>query len=147
MPAASGRLRHPLFGDVLDHSCKQIELLLPIFAVAVEPDRGLEDWTGVQPAATDPAGALLPHQTCPNEHLNVLGDRLQRDCERGRDFRHQELAAIESDQDRAAHRVGQCGKYLVEAIFIIECGALHYLKLWGHGLAFINYADYIQQNS
>src|SRR5262245_42097064 len=100
-PAASGRpvLQATLFGAVLDRGGEQIELLLPIPAVAIEPDGGLEDWTGVEPAAADATAALLPHQPGPHQHLDVLGDRLQRHWERSCNLRDQKLAAIEGSEN------------------------------------------------
>ena len=56
---------------------ERVELRLPVFAVAVEPQRGLEDRPGVEAAPADPAGALLLDEAGPDQHLDVARYRLQ----------------------------------------------------------------------
>jgi hypothetical protein len=63
---------------------ERVELRLPVLAVAVEPQRGLEDRPGVEAAPADPAGALLFDETGPDQHLDVARHRLQRNGERRR---------------------------------------------------------------
>src|SRR5689334_20182857 len=66
-------LRHPLRSrwrgsprraciDVRERRREQIELLLPVLAVAVHPYGGIEQRSGVQTAAADAAAALLLDQ-------------------------------------------------------------------------------------
>ena len=93
---------------------ERVELRLPVFAVAVEPQRSVEDRTGVEPAAANSAGALLLDEAGADQHLDVARHRLQRDVERGGQLRDQQIRAIEPGQHRAADRVGQRGEHAVE---------------------------------
>ena len=93
---------------------ERVELRLPVFAVAVEPQRGVEDRSGVEAAPADAAGALLPDEAGADEDLDVAGHRLQRNFERRGQLRDQQFRAIEPDQHRAPDRVGQRGEHAVE---------------------------------
>jgi len=62
---------------VVEPGGKRVELRLPVFAVAVEPQRGLEDRAGFEPAAADPAGALLRDEAGADQNLNVARHGLQ----------------------------------------------------------------------
>ena len=93
---------------------ERVELRLPVFAVAVEPQRGLEDRPGLEPAPADPPGALLLYEAGPDQHLDVARHRLQRDVERRRQFRDEQVLAIEPGQHSAPDRIGQRGKDVVE---------------------------------
>ena len=93
---------------------ERVELRLPVLAVAVEPQRGLEDRPGVEPAPADPAGALLLDEAGADKDLDVARHRLQRNVEPLGELRHQELAALEMHEDRAPHRIGQRREHLVE---------------------------------
>jgi hypothetical protein len=93
---------------------ERVELRLPILAVAVEPQRGLEDRPGVEPAPADPARALLLDEAGPDQHLDVARHRLQRDVERRRQLRDEQILAIEPRQHRAPDRIGERSKDAVE---------------------------------
>jgi len=93
---------------------ERVELRLPILAVAVEPQRGLEDRPGVEPAPADPARALLLDEAGPDQHLDVARHRLQRDVERRRQLRDEQVLTIEPRQHRPPDRVGKRGKDAVE---------------------------------
>ena len=93
---------------------KGVELRLPVFAVAIEPQRGLEDRAGFEPAAADPAGALLRDEAGPDQDLDVARHGLQRDIERRGQFRDEQILAIEPRQHRAPDGVGERGKDTVE---------------------------------
>ena len=93
---------------------ERVELRLPILAVAVEPQRGLEDRPGVEPAPADPAGALLFYEAGADKDLDVARHRLQRNVERCRQLRDEQILAIEPRQHRAADRIGKRGKDAVE---------------------------------
>jgi len=62
---------------VVEPGGKGVELRLPVFAVAIEPQRGLEDRAGFEPAAADPAGALLRDEAGPDQNLDVARHGLQ----------------------------------------------------------------------
>lgn len=87
---------------------------LPVLAVAVEPKRGVEDRPGIKPAPADPAGALLLDESGADQHLNVSRYSLKRDVERRRQFRDEQILAVEARQDRAPDRVGKRGEDAVE---------------------------------
>ena len=93
---------------------ERVELRLPILAVAVEPQRGLEDRPGVEPAPADPAGALLLDEAGPDQHLDVARHRLQRDVERRCELRDEQVVTIEPRQHRPPDRIGERGKDAVE---------------------------------
>ena len=96
---------------------ERVELRLPIFAVAIEPQRGLEDRPGFEPAAADPAGALLRDEAGPDQDLDVARHGLQRDIERRGQFRDEQILAVEPREHRAPHRIGQRGEDAVEQRF------------------------------
>jgi len=62
---------------VIEPGGERVELRLPIPAIAVEPQRRLEDRPGFEPAAADPARALLLDEAGPHEDLDVARHRLQ----------------------------------------------------------------------
>src|SRR5262245_25767244 len=64
--------------DIAYGGGQQVELRLPILAVTVEPDRGVEDRPRRQAAAADAPGPFLRHQPGAHQHLNVLRHRLDR---------------------------------------------------------------------
>jgi hypothetical protein len=92
---------------VIEPGGERVELRLPVFAVAVEPQRRLEDRSRFEAAAADPAGALLRDEAGPHEDLDVARHRLQRDVERRGQFRDEQILAVEPRQHRAAHRIGK----------------------------------------
>ena len=93
---------------------ERVELRLPVFAVAVEPQRSVEDRSGIEPAPADAAGTLLPDKAGADQHLNVARHRLQRDVERRGQLRNQQIGAVEPGQHRAADRIGERGEHAVE---------------------------------
>jgi hypothetical protein len=99
---------------VIEPHGERVELRLPVLAVAVEPQRGLEDRPGIEPAPADPAGALLLDETGADQHLDVTRHRLQRDIEWRRQLRDEQILAIEPRQHRASDRIGERGKDAVE---------------------------------
>jgi hypothetical protein len=99
---------------VIEPRGERVELRLPVFAVAVEPQRGLEDRPGIEPAPADPTGALLPDEAGADQDLNVARDCLQRDVERRGQFRDEQIRAVEPGQHGTPDRIGQCGKHAVE---------------------------------
>ena len=91
-----------------------VELRLPVLAVAVEPQRGLEDRPGIEAAPADPAGALLLDEAGADQHLDMARHRLQRDVKRRGQFRDEQILAVEPRQHRAPDGVGERGKDTVE---------------------------------
>jgi hypothetical protein len=102
---------------VIEPHGKRVELRLPVLAVAVEPQRGLEDRPGIEPAPADAAGALLLDEASPDQHLDVARHRLQRNVERRRQLRDEQILAIEPRQHRPPDRIGERGKDAVEERF------------------------------
>jgi hypothetical protein len=102
---------------VIEPGGERVELRLPIFAVAIEPQRGLEDRPGFEPAAADPAGALLRDEAGPDQNLDVARHRLQRDVERCGQFRNEQILAVQPRQHRAPHRIGKRGEDAVQHRF------------------------------
>ena len=96
---------------------EHVELRLPVLAVAVEPQRGLEDRPGIEPAPADPASALLLDEAGPDQHLDVARHGLQRYVERRRKLGDEQILAIEPRQHRAPDRIGERGKDAVEQRF------------------------------
>jgi hypothetical protein len=86
---------------------------LPIAAVAVEPQRRLEDRPGVEAAAADPAGALLRDEACAHQDVDVTRHRLQRNGERLGQFGDEQVLTIKTVEDRSPDRVGQRAEYQV----------------------------------
>src|SRR5260370_26810 len=105
--------------DVLQRDRQQVELLLPVLAVAIEPDGGVEDRAGVQAASADPPGSLLVDETGANQDLDMLRYRLQRDREGRGDFRNQKLATAEPAQNGAPDRVRKRRKHLAQAGVVV----------------------------
>src|SRR6516162_10901238 len=134
--AASLRAAVPI--DVACGGGQQVELRLPILAVAVEPDRGVEDRPRRQATAADAAGPLLRHQPGAYQHLDVLRHRLQRDVEMLRDLRHQELLAVETAQDGAAYWIGERREHLIERVLAVVRGTADEVQVGGFG----NHADH-----
>ena len=93
---------------------ERVELRLPVLAVAVEPQRGLEDRPGIEAAPADPAGALLLDEAGADQHLDMARHRLQRDVKRRGQFRDEQILAVEPRQHRAPDGVGERGKDTVE---------------------------------
>src|SRR5262245_8099412 len=56
----------PRFRNLLQHGGEHLELLRPVLAVAVDPDRHRENRPRDQAASADPTGALLLHQPGPH---------------------------------------------------------------------------------
>jgi len=102
---------------VIEPHGEHVELRLPVLAVAVEPQRGLEDRPGIEPAPADPASALLLDETGADQHLDVTRHRLQRDVEWRRQLRDEQILAVEPRQHRAPDRIGERGKDAVEQRF------------------------------
>jgi hypothetical protein len=96
---------------------ERVELRLPILAIAVEPQRGLQDRPGIEPAPADPPGALLLDEAGPDQHLDVPRHRLQRDVEWRRQLRDEQILAVEPRQHRAPYGIGERGKDPVEGCF------------------------------
>src|SRR5262249_4713423 len=119
--AASLRPSAPV--DVPYGGGQQVELRLPILAVAVEPDCGVEDRPRHPAAAPDAPGPCLGHQRGAHEHLDGLRHRLQRDVEMLRDLRRQELLPVETAQDGAAYRIGERREHLIERVLAVVRGA------------------------
>jgi len=67
---------------VIEPHGERVELRLPVFAVAVEPQRGVKDRPRIEPAPADPTDALLSDEAGADEDLAVARHRLQRDVER-----------------------------------------------------------------
>ena len=107
IPLPAGRFARPFLLHVFEDNGEQIELLLPIFGVPVDPDCGLIDGTGFQATATDPAASLLRHQSRLYQHLDVPGDRLQADRKRRRKLGDEQLMSIKATKNGAPHRIGK----------------------------------------
>src|SRR5438067_1035431 len=56
---------------------EQVELLLPVLAVAVHPDGRVEQGARVQAAPADASGALLLDEPRPHQYLDVTGHGLK----------------------------------------------------------------------
>jgi hypothetical protein len=89
-------------------------LRLPIAAVPVDPQPGLKDGAGVEPAAADPAGALLRDETGAHQNLDMARHRLQRNLERRRQLGDEQIFAIQSVEYRAANRIGERAEHQIE---------------------------------
>jgi hypothetical protein len=102
---------------VVEPGGERVELRLPILAVPIEPYSGLENRARIETTTADPAGALLFHETGPNEDLDVARHRLERDVEWRRQFRDEQILAIEPRQHGAPHRIGKSSEHAVERRF------------------------------
>jgi len=116
---------------------ERVELRLPIAAVAVEPERSREDRPGIEPAAADPAAALLRHQPGTHQHLDVARHRLQRNVERRGELGDEQLFTIQSVEYRAPNRIGERAEHLVER-GVISLGMFHVETI-------LNFFSYNQQ--
>jgi hypothetical protein len=103
---------------------ERVELPLPIAAVAVEPKRGGEDRPGIEPAAADPAAALLRHQPGAHQHLDVARDRLQRNVKRRGELGHEPIFTIQSVEYRAPNWIGEGAEHPVQHL-IVGFGIIH----------------------
>src|SRR5690242_20325558 len=81
VPAPAARLARPALLDVGERGREQIELLLPVFGIAIEPHRRRMGGASVEAAAADAPRALLAHQPRAHQHLDMARDRLERDLE------------------------------------------------------------------
>src|SRR5262249_53484989 len=106
--------RFRLLHDVVEVKSKSVELILPVFAVAVDPDGGAMDWPGIESTAADATRALLGDETGAHQDLDMLRHRLERNVEGCGQFRNKKRFAVESFEDGAADRIGECGKNQVE---------------------------------
>jgi hypothetical protein len=97
---------------------QRVELALPVAAVAVEPQRGDEDRSGIEPAAADPTAAVLGHQPGAHQHLDVPRYRLQRNVERLCQFSDEQVLPIQPVEDCSPHRVGKRSEHLVEGLVV-----------------------------
>jgi len=104
--------------DAAQRGGEEIELLLPVFAVAVDPDGSGEDRFREQAAPVDAAAAFLSDKPGAHQHLDVPGHGLQRDVERLSQFRHERWSCLEPLQDRAAYRVGERKEGAIEDFFL-----------------------------
>ena len=93
---------------------ERVELRLPILAIPIEPERGLEDRARIETTAADPTGALLLHESGPHEDLDVARHRLERDVEWRGQFRDKQIFAIEPRQHSPPHRIGERREDAVE---------------------------------
>src|SRR5690349_14687844 len=100
---------------------QQIERLLPMCAVTVEPDGSGKDGAGVEAAPADTSGSLLVHQTSAHQDVDMAGYRLQRDIERRREFGDKQLLLAKACQYGAPHRVAQSEEHLVEQRRLFVC--------------------------
>jgi len=102
---------------VIEPGSERVELRLPILAVPIEPQRGLEDRADIEAAPADPAGALLLHEPGPHEDLDVARHRLKRDVEWRGQFRDKQIFAIKPRQHGPPHRIGERREDAVERRF------------------------------
>src|SRR5262249_32777233 len=118
--AAAAGGRAPLAGaprvDVLERDGQEVELSLPVFAVAVDPDCRSGNRPGPQAAAADSPGASLLYEAGPHEHLDMPRHRLQRDVEGRRQLGHQQRLLAQPFQDRAPHRVREREEHAIEQL-------------------------------
>ena len=92
--------------DVLERRGQQVELGLPVLAVAVEPDgRGVEIGPASRRQRLMRPRALLAHEAGAHQHLDVARDGLQRDREVRRHLRHQQVAPVQEVEDAPPDRV------------------------------------------
>jgi len=122
---------------VIEPGGERVELRLPIFAVAVEPERGLEDRPGFKPAAADPAGALLRDETGPDENLDVARHRLQGNVEGRGQFRDEQIFAVEPVQHRPPHRIGERRENAVEHRLLCRTLRRNYVLRHNHAIGTI----------
>jgi len=104
-----------LRGQGIEPHRKRVKLRLPVAAVAVDPQRGFEDRSGVEPAAADAAALFLGHQPGAHQHLDVARYRLQRNRERRGEFGDRQVITIQSVEYLATHRVGERPEHEVES--------------------------------
>ena len=95
---------------------ERIELRLPVFAVAVEPQRGVKDRPRIEPAPADPTDALLSDEAGADQDLDVARHRLQRDRERRGDFGNQQRSFVEPLQDRAADGIAEGEEHGIQGV-------------------------------
>jgi len=89
-------------------------LRLPVAAVPVEPQRGLEDRAGIEAATADAAAAFLSHEAGAHQNVDMARHRLQRNFERRRQLGDQQVFAIKLVEYLAANRVGERTEHRVE---------------------------------
>jgi hypothetical protein len=94
------------------------ELGLPVFGVAVEPERRVGQRLGVEAAAADAARTGLGDQTGADQDLDMARDRLQRDVEGLGELGNQKGGAVQPLEDGAAHRIAEREEDRVQAVSI-----------------------------
>ena len=62
---------------------------------------------------------LAPHQPRTLEHPEVLGDRVQRDLERGGEVRDPRVAEGETAENRPSRRIGDRRQRAVEPLWVV----------------------------
>ena len=65
-------------------------------------------------APADPAGSFLRDEARLHQHLDVPGDRLQRDRERFGQLGDEKILAVEPFQNGAADRIGESREHAIE---------------------------------
>src|SRR5579883_2385479 len=116
--AALMRLAPASAVGLLEHDGQQIELLLPVPAVAVDPDGRGEDRSRDEAAPADAAGARLRDESRLHQYLYVARHRLKRDVEGLGEFRDEQRLRVEPRQDAAPDGVRQREENAVEKLLI-----------------------------
>src|ERR1700739_1774070 len=95
------------FIDISERGGQHIELLLPVLAVAVHPDRRIEHGTGIEAASADASGALLLGETRARQYREGTGQGLQRYLEGLGELGHEQCLPVEPLEDLPPHRIGE----------------------------------------
>src|SRR5262249_35727170 len=107
-------LASPRFYILLQHGGEHVELLLPVLAVAVDPNRHRANRVREETASADATGALLLPQPGPPQPLDVPGHRLQGNLERGGELGHEQCLVTQPLKDRAPDRIREREKNTIE---------------------------------
>jgi hypothetical protein len=102
------------FVDFRESCREQIELLLPVLGVAIQPDGRIEQRAHIEAAAADASTALLLHHSGPHQNLDMARHALQRDVEGRREFGLEQRLTVEPLQDPAADGIAKRTEHPVE---------------------------------
>src|SRR5258708_23264114 len=93
---------------------QDVELLLPVLGIAIQPHGGIEERTHIEAAAADASTALLLHQSGAHQNLDVTRDALECDVEGVRKLGHEQRRAADPLQYSAPDGITHSLEYKVE---------------------------------
>ena len=111
-PGSSGMRHGTQFG--LQKPLERLQVEAVHLPEAGDPDRGVAQAVGLEPAPSQPAMLLLADQARLRQHRQMLRDRRERHRERRRHVGDGHVVFQQHGQDRPPRWVGKCQKHQIE---------------------------------